>query len=1062
MNCAAEFSFGGEIIRLQSLINSTFDQTCKIISERTQIPHNKIVLVSRKGHIIQTQAQWRSFFDERKDSTRNEVLFVTRGKERPSTSESSVGTQKITPSRPNVLPQDWNETCTRVWLGPEKNVQLYSISQGKSICNACLGTCFLPGQCQAASLSQLGVAVSCECSIVPNHECLYAARQIESEEIRDQALRQTIVAKLKQDVTARTSRAPPASSATEQQFRARLMSGIQQMRTYEDELLQSRALSVIPEDLLQERAEKILQSTCKDVCTREDFREELLKQLLHWFKKEFFRWVNQPLCPSCKTTTKQVGGAHPTAEEGAHGARVVEVYSCPNCRSMVRFPRYNDPGKLLETREGRCGEWANCFTLCCISMGYDARWVMDWTDHVWTEVYSDKHQRWIHLDPCEDAYDSPMMYDAGWGKKLTYIIGFTKHRVVDVTRRYVRNISEALGRRDLVSEEWLSAEIIRINTQLRTQVSHEQLAILESRSEAEEKQLQDGVKLSQERSLNQQEVEGRSSGSADWKQSRGESGSVPRPFCITDVFSTDIPATVPPTAVSTTHVNLADADVSKWDLVGSAKYFVNGGTPTITLTSATPDQRGAAWIREKINVQDGFVIDFSFCMSGGADGMAFVIQNHSANALGEGGCQLGYGGIPNSIAVEFDTYCSSDRCNDPNDNHIAINTRGQNANTADHSASLKTVYQNLPRLADNHIHHARIICWKGTLELFLNSASSATITAPVDIGRLIKCDDAAAMGLSPSVSRLSPCSYVWLGFTASTGGLCQSHSITNVSVRSLSGAAECTTHTFDQISVNGMLKKIEEFNTKVPNALSVDEMSRLKDSLQLISTSSCVIPMEKLVDMCKTIEKIMQWGESFCFPGLDLARWLSFQPTYETSLVESGFVQQFHSLLDGFSFHKGDAIFRTVLYRLQANIFSSSKATLAHKVDLNRTLRATLQLQIRELQANELAALVATIYNIGIFISTSHTANVADFLQYYCQALTLISEHPSLNADQIYTLLLLLSILCDVKEFASNPIAHEKIVACNDRLGKATTTTIAQHLHAKVKTRLSQERLQLQ
>ena len=47
---------------------------------------------------------------------------------------------------------------------------------------------------------------------------------------------------------------------------------------------------------------------------------------------------------------------------------------------------------------------------------------------------------------------------------------------------------------------------------LLPQVSHEQLAILESRSEAEEKQLQDGVKLSQERSLNQQEVEGRSSG----------------------------------------------------------------------------------------------------------------------------------------------------------------------------------------------------------------------------------------------------------------------------------------------------------------------------------------------------------------------------------------------------------------------------------------------------------------------------------------------------------------------------------------------------------------------
>lgn len=71
----------------------------------------------------------------------------------------------------------------------------------------------------------------------------------------------------------------------------------------------------------------------------------------------------------------------------------VERHDCETCGHANRFPRYNDPGRLLETRRGRCGEWANCFVLCCRALAFETRYVLDFTDHVWAEVYSQQQVR---------------------------------------------------------------------------------------------------------------------------------------------------------------------------------------------------------------------------------------------------------------------------------------------------------------------------------------------------------------------------------------------------------------------------------------------------------------------------------------------------------------------------------------------------------------------------------------------------------------------------------------------------------------------------------------------
>lgn len=122
---------------------------------------------------------------------------------------------------------------------------------------------------------------------------------------------------------------------------------------------------------------------------------------------------------------------------------------------------------MLETRNGRCGEWANCFTGICIALGHEARYVVDWTDHVWTEVYLEgMGNRWVHMDPCENAFDAPKMYERGWGKKLTYVVACSTKQVVDVTPRYIVNHMGNKWRRTEVPEPWLKQNLAQVRTRL--------------------------------------------------------------------------------------------------------------------------------------------------------------------------------------------------------------------------------------------------------------------------------------------------------------------------------------------------------------------------------------------------------------------------------------------------------------------------------------------------------------------------------------------------------------------------------------------------------------------
>ncbi|XP_061884782.1 peptide-N(4)-(N-acetyl-beta-glucosaminyl)asparagine amidase isoform X1 [Entelurus aequoreus] len=298
-----------------------------------------------------------------------------------------------------------------------------------------------------------------------------------------------------------------------------LQSNSQHVLLYENPALQQKARSCVPCRQLSSAAERKLK-VAKEVDSecqlgKEDF---LVLELLRWFKYDFFSWVDCLPCSHCGGQTQNTGSLSPTTDDLHWGAQRVEKHQCQSCQRSTRFPRYNNPEKLLETRRGRCGEWANCFALCCRALGLEARYIWDSTDHVWTEIYSVSQRRWVHCDSCENTCDKPLLYEVGWGKKLSYIFAFSKDQVVDVTWRYSCKHSEVLSRRTSVQEAWLLHTIIGLNASRQQSVSADRKRKLSERLVVEL------VEFICPKTPKAGELGGRMSGSLGWRTARGETG----------------------------------------------------------------------------------------------------------------------------------------------------------------------------------------------------------------------------------------------------------------------------------------------------------------------------------------------------------------------------------------------------------------------------------------------------------------------------------------------------------------------------------------------------------
>lgn len=207
-------------------------------------------------------------------------------------------------------------------------------------------------------------------------------------------------------------------------------------------------------------------------------------------------------------------------------------------------------------------------------------------------------------------------------------------------------------------------------------------------------------------------------------------------------------------------------------------------TPNATFTA------GSAWYNTLQPVAGAFSTTFTFQLSGGntsdspADGIAFVIQNSSMTtgassltALGPEGCGIGFGGstsgctpvqgpqtgVPNSLAVEFNTYMNTE---DQSGNSVSIQncpTSPTGPNSVDPSCAL-AINSNLPiTLADGNVHTVTI-SYSGPTTTLLDVIVDGTDLFPASVtnpsgGVLFNL---ASIGLSSGDA--------YVGFTGATGG----------------------------------------------------------------------------------------------------------------------------------------------------------------------------------------------------------------------------------------------------------------------------------------------------
>lgn len=179
-------------------------------------------------------------------------------------------------------------------------------------------------------------------------------------------------------------------------------------------------------------------------------------------------------------------------------------------------------------------------------------------------------------------------------------------------------------------------------------------------------------------------------------------------------------------------------------LAGSANLQSN----RLQIAKGTDARAGTVWYRHKLFVQNGFESRFQVRIGGPlpSQGFAWVLHGETLPGLGSG-TELGYGGLRNSVAVEFDLAPSTNYLDAPTP-HISVQTRGVYANTTIPAASLGITTSGVSQIADGNAHEVRVQYALGNLQVSVDNQPALAVE--IDLGSILRLEQGRA----------------WVGFTA--------------------------------------------------------------------------------------------------------------------------------------------------------------------------------------------------------------------------------------------------------------------------------------------------------